>query len=128
MEQSPDRACHTCTTSTTNTVHIIVNISGEIVVDDMCDMGDVQPAGSNISGHQDGCAATTEGFQRRFTLILRPISVDGCGREVVVPEITLQAVCAALGLHEHQREALRLLLHSRRTRCMSNRSLYLQSV
>lgn len=44
-------------------VHVVVNVGGEVVVDDVGDVGDVQATGRHISGHQHGGAPRAEAAQ-----------------------------------------------------------------
>lgn len=48
---------------TTNAVHIVIDICGQVKVDDMRDVGDVEATRSHISGHQDWRSARSEASQ-----------------------------------------------------------------
>lgn len=84
-------------------MHVVVNVRGEIEVDDMRDVRDVQPACGDVRGDADACAATAEALERLLTLLLRAVAVDGRGGEVVARQPVLELVAPPLGLHKHQR-------------------------
>ena len=51
------------TAGTPDAVHVIVNVRGQVKVDDVGDVGDVEPAGSHVGGNQHGGAPGAEGAQ-----------------------------------------------------------------
>lgn len=58
-----ERSAHTNiagTSRSSNTVNIIINIAGEVIVDDMGDVGDIETTSSNSSGNHDGSLASPE--------------------------------------------------------------------
>ena len=92
----------TSTTSTTDTVYIVVDVRREVVVDDMRDVGDIKTASSDSSRNKDGGAASPEGLEGRLTLALSTVAVDGGSREVVAQEEVGEHVGHALGLDEDE--------------------------
>jgi len=52
------------TPGTSNTVHVVVNVLGQVVVNDVRDVGDIQATGSHIGGHHHRGAPSLEGAQR----------------------------------------------------------------
>jgi hypothetical protein len=46
----------------------------------------------------------------RLTLLLRAVSVDGGGWQVVAAQIALQLISTTLGLHKHQCQALHVCM------------------
>ncbi len=65
-------------------VHVGFAISGEIIVDDVGDAGDVESAGGNIGGYDDVEVAGFELFDDAFALGLSHFSAEG-GGAVTVP-------------------------------------------
>jgi hypothetical protein len=107
------------TSSTTDSVNVIVNVSWEVVVDDVSDFGilalrfqigikgihtirDVQASSSDSSGYQDWASSITKHLKRSLTFTLGTITVNGGGREVLVDEEVGQRVCHTLCLNEDQ--------------------------
>lgn len=93
-------------------MHVLVEVSRQIVVDDMLDSGDVEAARGHRSGDEDGPIAIAEAIERRLAFVLRAVSVDADCRVGVAKKEALEIVGAALRLHEHQRE--RVWLYERR--------------
>ncbi|CAH0053234.1 unnamed protein product [Clonostachys solani] len=93
------------TTSTTNTVDVVVNVSRQVIVDDVGDIGDIETTGSNCSGNEDGAASISEEFEGTLTFTLGTITVNGGGREVLVNEEIGERVRHALGLNEDEGQA-----------------------
>ena len=60
IEEAGGKTQVTHTTSSTNTVDILLYISWQVKVDDMLDIGDIQTSGSNSSGNYDGSLASLE--------------------------------------------------------------------
>ena len=59
------------TTSTTDTVDVVVDVRGKFVVDDVGDVGDIETTSGDGSGDENRGTTGTEGLQRHFTLTLR---------------------------------------------------------
>lgn len=49
-------------------MHIVVDVGGQVIVDDVGDVRDVQATGSHVSGHQDGGASSPEAPQRLWSM------------------------------------------------------------
>lgn len=62
-EESSRQTLLASTTGTTDAVHVVVNVLGQVIVDHVGHVGDVQTTRSNISGHQDAALAAAEGTQ-----------------------------------------------------------------
>lgn len=84
---------------------VVVNVGGEVVVDNMGDIGDIETAGSNSSRHHDRAASIAEEFQCSLTLALGAIAMDGGGGEALIDEEIRQRVRHALGFDKDQRQA-----------------------
>lgn len=102
VEEGGSNTSVSSTAGTTNSVDVIVDISGKVVVDDVGDVGDIKTTSSNSSSHQDGAASVAEELESAFTLTLSPVSVDGGGGEALVDEEVGQRVGHALGLDEDE--------------------------
>lgn len=66
-EEGSGKALLSGTACAPDAVHIVVHIGGEIKVDDMRHVGNIQTTSSHVSGHQDGGAARPEAAQRLST-------------------------------------------------------------
>ena len=77
---------------TTDSMDVIVNVAGEIVIDDMGDVGDIETTSGDGCGDHDWCLSATEHFKGTFSFALSAISVDGGGGEVGVEEKVGQGV------------------------------------
>ncbi|GIX64757.1 mediator of RNA polymerase II transcription subunit 6 [Babesia caballi] len=97
------------TPGTTDAVHVVVNVGGQVVVDHVCDVVDVEAPGGNVSGHEDGALASLEETQRLLAVLLTAVAVNGDGHEVVLQKLALDHVGAALGLDEDEHEAVGVL-------------------
>eukprot|EP00050_Salpingoeca_kvevrii_P012969 m.26036 g.26036 ORF g.26036 m.26036 type:complete len:636 (-) comp4524_c0_seq1:67-1974(-) len=95
-------------TGTADAVDVLLDIAGKVVVDDMLDVGNVETAGSNCRGDENGGAARAEAVEGVLALALRAVAVDRRAREALVVEKVLEAVGAALRLNkdEHERIAV----------------------
>jgi len=86
-------------------VHVVVDVVGQVEVDDVRDVWDVEAARCHIGRDQDRGAAGTERAQRLLTLLLRAVTVNGGRRIALRAQEVLKRVGALLGLHEQEREA-----------------------
>ena len=108
-----ERGSHTDvagTARTADTVNVIVNVGGQIVVDDVGDVGDVESTSGNGSGNQDGGTPRAEGLESHFTLALSAVTVNGSRGEGVAKEEVGKHVGHALGLYEYEGQAVSLRL------------------
>jgi len=67
----------TGTTGTADTVHIVIDIRWQVIVDDMSDIGNIQATSCDSGGDKDRAASRTEGSEGMFTLALGAIAMDG---------------------------------------------------
>mmetsp|Transcript_11136 Transcript_11136/g.29918 ORF Transcript_11136/g.29918 Transcript_11136/m.29918 type:complete len:232 (-) Transcript_11136:393-1088(-) len=81
-------------------MHVIFSVRGNIKIDDQIDRRDVQPARSNIRGHQNGPVFRAKFVQCRKSLWLRHAAVD--------------TDCAKAKITQHIREPLRARLRVRK--------------
>ncbi|ROV91474.1 hypothetical protein VSDG_07154 [Cytospora chrysosperma] len=92
----------TSTAGTTDTVHVVVDVSGQIVVHDVGDVGNIETTGSNSSCDQDGATGVSEHLKGTLTLALSAVTVNRGSGEVLIDEEVGQRVCHALGLDEDE--------------------------
>ena len=57
-----------CDNEVSSPVHIFLNVTGDIKIDHMLHMWDVQTPGRYRRGHQEGSAARLETVQRSFPI------------------------------------------------------------
>jgi hypothetical protein len=102
VEESCRDTCVTSTTSTTNSVNVVIDVGWEIIVDDVGDIGNVKTTSSNSGGDQDWATTVSEHLEGTFTLTLSTITVNGGGREVLVDQEVGEGVSHTLGLDKDQ--------------------------
>lgn len=107
VEERRRRSSVSGTTGTTNAVNVVVNVGGEIVVDDVRDVGDVESTSGDGGGDHDGRASRLEGLDGVLALALSAVAVDRGRGEVVLLEEALEHVGHALRLDEDEGEATR---------------------
>ena len=67
-------------------VDILLNVAGNVKVDDMLHVRNVQTPGSHRRGYQDGSAARFETVQRSFPIGLATITMDTSDRITLYEE------------------------------------------
>ncbi|KUI63848.1 hypothetical protein VM1G_12026 [Cytospora mali] len=92
----------TSTAGTTDTVHVVVDVSGQIVVHNVSDVGDIKTTSSDSSCDQNWATGITEHLESTLTLALSAVAVNGSGWEVLVDQEVRQGVGHALGLDENE--------------------------
>lgn len=102
VEESSGDTSVTGTTSTTDTVNIVIDVGGQVVVDDVGNIGDIETTSSNSSGNKDRATARAEHFQSTLTLTLGTITVDSGGGETLVEKEVGQGVGHTLGFDEDE--------------------------
>jgi hypothetical protein len=86
VEEGSGDTSVTCTTSTTDSVNVVINIGWKIVIDNVDNVRDIQTSGCNGCSNKDWASTVSEHLQSTLTLALSTISVNGCGREVLVDQ------------------------------------------
>lgn len=81
---------------------VVVNVGGEVVVDDVLDVGDIETTGGDSGGDEDRGTSRAEHLKSTLTLALGAVTVNGGGREALVDEEVGEGVGHALGLDEDQ--------------------------
>ena len=92
----------TSTTGTTDTMNVIIDVGGKVIVDDVGDIRDVEATSSNSGCNHDGSVTLTEGLESRFTLPLGSIAVNRRSRVIVGDEVVTEDIGHPLGLNEHK--------------------------
>lgn len=77
-----------------NAVHIALRFIGQIEVEDVRDVVDVEPSGGNVCGYQDLDVAFTKTFQGPLPRTLRLIAMNGDGLNAPLAQLLGQSVCA----------------------------------
>lgn len=88
------------TTTTTDTVDVVLPVGGEIVVDDQGDLLDIDTTGQQVSGDQDTGGAGTELLHNQVTLSLVHVTVHGRDGEVTSGELVGEPVDLSAGVAE----------------------------
>lgn len=105
VQESSGNTSVTSTTGTTDSVNVIIDIRGQVIRDDVGDVGDIQTTSSNSSCNHDGAATGTEHVQGTLTLALSAVSVNRGGGEVLAEQEIREGIGHALGLDENQGQA-----------------------
>ena len=70
MHEADADACLVGTTCSSAAVHVSVDVVREVIVDDMCQVVDIQSAGCHVGSHQDLCEALAEVVHHEVALCL----------------------------------------------------------
>jgi hypothetical protein len=63
-------------------VDVILNLLGDLGLDDQVNLGDVEASGGNVGGDNDTELSITEGLEGQLPLLLGDIAVQGLGLEL----------------------------------------------
>src|SRR5579884_959825 len=80
---------------------IILRHQRHVIINDMLDMLDIQPASSNVSCHHDAVPAFTESIDYPFALILVQVTMNSIGAVLLLAKADSQFFCAVLGSDEY---------------------------
>ena len=92
-------------------MHVVLGILGQVVIDDVADVGNVQPARGDIGRDERRQLAVVELAQHPHALSLRHVAGHGRGRDAIRPQQALEALGQALGVDEDHRARRRALAH-----------------
>lgn len=92
------------TPGTSDSMHVLLNVGGQVKVDHVLHMGNVQPTGRHCSGHQNGRVPGPELLQSVLALALAAIAMNGGHRIPFLVQEVLQRVGAFLRLDKDQRQ------------------------
>ena len=76
---------------------------GQLVVDDVRDAVDIQPAGGDVGGHEHGRPVRLEGIQRALPHVLAFVAVDRRGANAGADQVFHDFVGPVLGAGEYER-------------------------
>lgn len=97
-----------CTTSSTDTVSVLGNVVGEIVEDDVSDVGDIETSSGDGGSNENGGTAGLECVESGFTLTLGTVTVDRSGIVSTRAEEVTKSVGHTLGLDKDEDQTARL--------------------
>ena len=98
----------TCPAGAADAVHIGLMVLGNVVVDDMGDVVDIDAPGSHIRSHQGVDASVTELLHDPVTLYLGKVTVEAAGQIAAGFQRSRQVIHCPLGAAEDD-ELARLL-------------------
>ena len=88
------------TTTTTDTVNVVLTVGGEIVVDDQGNLLDINTTGQKVSGNKDTRRSRAELLHDNITLALLHVTVHGGDSEITGSELVGEPVDLAAGVTE----------------------------
>ena len=88
------------TTTTTDTVNVVLAVGGKIVVDDQGNLLDIDTTGQKVSGDQDTGGTGAELLHDNITLALLHVTVHGGDSEVTGSELVGEPVDLSAGVAE----------------------------
>lgn len=88
------------TTTTTDSVNVVLSVGGEIVVDDQGNLLDIDTTGQEIGGDQDTRRAGSELLHDQITLSLVHVTVHGGDSEITGSELVGEPVDLSAGVAE----------------------------
>ena len=83
-------------------VDVILGIDGNVVVDNMGDVRDINAARGDIGGDQDVEPLASELGQNALALVLRDVAVDAAGAQAGLRQCLFQTIRAVAGAGENQ--------------------------
>ena len=92
----------TCAAGATDAVYIIFRHVGQLEVDHVGQLINVDPAGCDVGGHEHPQGARLELAEGACAGALALVAVDGHGRDAVLVQVLDQAIGAVLHAREHQ--------------------------
>ena len=84
-------------------MHVGLRVRGQIIVENVRDVVDVQAACRHIGGHQDGVLAAAETLQRLLAALLAQVATQRLGWETAQGQFAGQFARAGTCAHEDQR-------------------------
>ncbi|KAI6772526.1 hypothetical protein HG530_003484 [Fusarium avenaceum] len=88
------------TTTTTNSVDVVLTVGGEIVIDDQGNLLDIDTTGEKVSGDQDTRRTGSELLHNQVTLTLVHVTVHGGDSEVTSSELVGKPIDLSAGVAE----------------------------
>ena len=107
VEEGGGSSSVSCTTGTTDSVNVIVNVGRKIVVDDVSDLGNIESSSGDGGSNHDGSPARSESLESEFTFALSTVTVNRGSLEVVLGEETFEEIGHSLRFDEDERQSTR---------------------
>lgn len=107
VEESGSGTSVTGTTSSTDSVNVVVNVGRKIVVDNVRNVGDIETSSGDSGSDHDGGSARSESFESEFTFTLSTVSVNRSSLEVVLSEETFEEISHTFSFDENEGESTR---------------------
>src|SRR6266849_306897 len=104
-EESRSNATLTGSTCTSNTMNEVFGYLGKVIVNDLCDVLNVDAAGSHIRCDEHAVLPPLKSGQRRSSLGLRTVPMDHCRIDSLAVQDLGNSLCAALGPAKDQATA-----------------------
>ena len=89
------------TSGTSDTMHVVFALAREVEVQNV-HIADIEPAGGDISGHQNSVASFAESEQNLITLVLVKVPVDGRNVDAFTIERAGNVLAHGFGIGENQ--------------------------
>ena len=89
---------------------VVLGVGGDVEVDDVADVRDVDAAREHVGGHEHVHLAVAELLEGALALALAAVAVDGSARDAGAPQATAAGVGAVLGACEYDDAACALAL------------------
>ena len=115
-------ACGAHARGATDAMHVYLGVVGNVVVDDVADVRDVDAAAGQVGRHQHVELSAAEALHHAVALVLREVAMDLPAFDPVGMQPLGDLLRAALGSAEHDRQIRILLFEQRRSsRYLSHR-------
>lgn len=102
VDETGGKSSVTRSSGTADSVHVVVDVLGEIVVDNVGDVRDIQATSCHVGSDQDVGSVVAEAAKRLLSLCLASVSVDRGGFESVRAQVVLKTVRGAFRLDEDE--------------------------
>jgi len=89
-------------TSSPNSVHVLLHIARHVKVDDVFHIGDVKTSRSYCCCNNDWRLTNLEPAESLLSFSLRPVTVDASHREALPVKELIQAVSSFLGFNKYE--------------------------
>ena len=86
-------------------MHIVFGIGGQVVVDDMSHIADIDTAGGQVGCHQNSDFASAKRIQSSLAIGLRLVAMNRCRFDALLTQLLLDLIGRAFGLRKDQSQA-----------------------
>src|SRR5262245_32026793 len=91
-----------CSACSTNAVDVVIGIVGDIEIDDMRNVLNINTSSCNVCGYKDLVMASSKPIQRLLALSLRTAGVNAGHLKSMLLQDSVKPVCSVFGTSEHQ--------------------------